>query len=593
MKINSQTARIGIIAGFLLMVGCFLYFRFVVPYHVCFKEQIQLFVFSSSYFWSYFSKPAFLARLGGDFLTQFLYFKTGGALLVTFLLLTEWWLIFLTLKRFFSVETRRAASPRTWYAASLLPVMFEWVSFSNHSFSLSLSISIIIALSIFLIYTKTTGKISIVVGFLLIPVLYMIVGASVFLFLILVILYDIHCGRKQFIYWAVIFVFAVAIPVIFRYYFLLNLKQAFLYPYLEIKQGLSMVSLGALVLLFVCFKKIKLKTRMTSTKLNSTRISFVQNLTSVLTMIVLFSILIVGLVKTTDRKQESIFGMSIEAYHENWDKVLEIMEKNELKSPIATSYANLALSKKNLLGERLMDFYQPFSSGLLLPNAPNVNWFAVFSASDAYYHIGDMEMAQHAAMVGMISTPQQRSVRLVERLAKINMATGDVPVATKYMRMLGSTLFHKIDSESGITNSAQNSLQQYFAKDIIRRATDIKLSLELLAESNPDNLPAVNYLLCFYLLNKDIPAFYKAYTSYCKDKINPVPKVYSEALLIYFAATKSTMKQVTEYGISPEVIKLFSDYTRLYENSEADLASMQEKYPNTYWLFFHFANIKK
>ena len=573
----------GLIFGLLLGISSFLYFRFVVPYHVCFKEQIQLFVFSSSYVWSYFSKPAFLACLGGDFLTQFLYFKTGGALMVTFLLVTEWRLIFLTLKRF-SAETRQA-SIEMLRVASLLPVVVEWISYSNHNFSLSLSISIIISLSAFLIMAsppvplQKRGKMyaSYTSGLLLIPVLYMIAGASVFLFLALIIFYDIHCGRKQFIYWVIICVLAFAIPFIFRYYFLLNIKQAFLYPYPGMKQGLSLL---ALIIVVLCVNFI-----------NRGRIP--RWLPSLGGGLVVALLLMIGLVKTTDRKQESIFGMSIEAYHENWDKVLEIMEKAELKNPIATSYANLALSKKDLLGERLMDFYQPFSSGLLLPNAPNVNWFVVFSASDAYYHIGDLDMAQHAAMFGMLSTPQQRSVRLVERLAEINMAIGDIPAATKYIRILGSTLFHKIDSESGVTNSARNSFQQIFAKDTIRKATDIKLSLELLAESNPDNLPAVNYLLCFYLLNKDIPAFYKAYTSYCKDKINPTPKVFSEALLIYFAGTKSTMKQVTEYGISPEMIKLFGEYTRLYENSKANLTTMQKKYPNTYWLFFHFATNEK
>ena len=555
-----------LIIGSLLGISCFLYFRYVVPYHLCFKEQIQLFVFNSSYFWSYFSKPAFLACLGGDFLTQFLYFKTGGALVVTFLLVTEWRLIFLTLKRF---------SAEKWYAASLLPVVVEWVSYTNHNFSLSLSVSIIIALSVFLIASPPAPpqrRRVLFISILLIPVLYMIAGASVFLFLALTIFYDIHCKRKQFIYRTVIIILTVATPFIFRYYFLLNVKQAFLYPYPGIHQGLSLVAI-MIVVLYVNF-------------INKHRIlHFVGALGVGL-------LWITGLVYTTDLKRENIFGMSMEAYHENWDKVLEIMEKAELKNPVATSYANLALSKKDLLGERLMDFYQPFSSGLLLPNTPNVNWFVVFSASDAYYHIGDMEMAQHAAMVGMISTSRQRSVRLVERLAEINMATGDISAAAKYVRILGSTLFHKVDSKSRITKSARNSLQQIFAKDVIRRATDVKLSLELLAESNPDNLPAVNYLLCYYLLNKDIPAFYKAYTSYCKDKINPVPKVYAEALLIYFAGTKSAMKQVTEYGISPEVIKMFGEYTRLYENSGANLTTMQEKYPNTYWLFFHFATMK-
>jgi len=582
MKHEIKISWLGLITGFVLLSCCFCYFCYIVPYHICLKEQIQLFVFSSSYFLSYFSKPAVFACLAGDFLTQFLCFKSGGAAVITLLLAMEWWLIFLILKRF-SVKTR--------HATSLLPVFFEWLSLSNHIFSLALSVSIIISLMTFITYIRNNGKISVAAGIILIPILYLLAGTSVFLFLILVVLYEIQCGRKRFIYWAVISVLAVAVPFIFRHYFLLTVKQAFLYPFPGIKVGLSLVVLALVVLLSVSFRKL--------TGFFST--DKFRNHKLIGAIIVLSSVFIVGLVKTTDLQQENLFGITTEAYHNNWDKVLDIAEKAEIKNPVATQYINIALSQKNLMGERLMDFYQPFTTGLLLPTLPSVNWFALFTANDAYYHIGDMDMAQHAAMVGMISTPRQRSVRLTKRLAEINLATGDLPAATKYIRILESTLFHRMKTESVtaqpstkiISNSVQHDYSPQrkgiFRKDIIRRADDIKLSLELLVEGDPDNLPAVNYLLCYYLLQKNIPSFFEAYTSYCKGKIYPVPKVYAEALLIYLAGTKSTMKEVNEYEIHPDIIKAFGEYTRLYEKNEGNLLPVQEKFPNSYWLFFHFA----
>ena len=131
---------------FVPVTVCFFYFRYAVPYHTGFKEQIQMFMFSSSYLLSYFSKPAVFAFSGGDFLTQFLYFKTLGAAVVTLLLFTEWRLIYLILKRF-SVQSNYR------YALSLLPVMVEWICFPSISFSVALSVSFIIILSAFLFYT--------------------------------------------------------------------------------------------------------------------------------------------------------------------------------------------------------------------------------------------------------------------------------------------------------------------------------------------------------------------------------------------------------------------------------------------------------
>lgn len=541
----------------LLMTGCFLYFRFAVPYHTGIKEHIQLFIFSSSHMLPYFFKPAVIACLGGDFLTQFLYFKSGGAIVITLLLAAEWRLIYLTFKRFPIVDT--------WHAASLLPVIIECICLPHLSFSLALPVSFILALSTFLAYARTTGKISILTGILLIPVLYLTGGASVFLFLILAILYDIHCRQRSFVYGALLAGLAFAVPVIFKYSFLLTIKQVFLYPYPDITQGISLVTL-ALLLTFLTITNVRPFGRWAIPALMT-------------------SLLIAGLVKTTDRNQENRFGISIEAYHNNWDKVLAIAEKADLKNPVATCYTNMALSQKSLLGERIMDFYQPFVSGLL-PEIQGSGWFTLFAGCDAYYHIGDLEMAQHAAMIGMLFSPGQRSARMVERLAEISIVTGDTLVAKKYLRMLESTLFHKVKPDILLKNKPH---QGVFRKDIIRTSDEIQPSLELLVESDPENIRAVNYLLCYYLLRKDIPSFFRAYTSYCKGMYNPAPKAYAEALLIYFAAMKRPVEELTEYRILPEVFQSFGEYTRLYEDSDGNLIPVQEQFPNTYWLFYHFA----
>ena len=567
--------------GIASIAGCFLYFRFVVPYHVAFKEQIQLFVYNFSYISSYFSKPAAFACLAGDFLTQFLYFKVGGAVVIILLLVTEWYLIFLILKRF---SVKRYAL--LW---SLLPVIIEWISLPALLFSLALSVSLIIALSGFILYlfliesfypfiakplSRSLYREAFII--ILIPVLYVIAGASVFLFVILAILYEIHRNKKNQLsilnsQLSILLPLSLILPFLLRFFYLLPLKQAYFYPFPDIAHMLSPVSLLLIVLFFVCFE--------------SQRGQKSGSLYAIITPILLIIILIAGLVKMTDKKWENIFGVSIEAYYKNWDKVLDIAEKAQLESPIATYYTNIALSKKSLLGDRLMDFYQPFTAGLMIPITSGSGWFTFFSSSDAYYHIGDMNMAQLAAMVGMISSPNQRSARMAEQLIEVNIANGDKDVAAKYMRMLESTLFHKIKPEM-LENIPRQGI---FKEDMIRHESDIKASLELLTEGDPDNLPALNYLLCYYLLSKDIPSFIKAYISYCKGKYTPVPKVYAEALLIYLAMTKSPVEEVVSYGIHPETIKAFSEYTRLYEQSNGQLAPMQKKFPNTYWLFYHFA----
>ena len=71
----------GIIA--LWAIACFVFFQGLYSYHFFYKEQTQLFLFSVDYLNTYFSKPAWLACLGGDFLTQFFYYKFAGAAILT------------------------------------------------------------------------------------------------------------------------------------------------------------------------------------------------------------------------------------------------------------------------------------------------------------------------------------------------------------------------------------------------------------------------------------------------------------------------------------------------------------------------------
>ncbi len=583
------TGRSERITGALMFAGCYLYFWYVIPYHVIFKEQIQLFVFQSSYLLIYFSKPASLACLIGDFLTQFFYFKSGGAVVITFLLFIEWWLIRLSLKLIVLgkviCDTSRFSAELCSIVA-LLPVMAEWIAFPRLSFSVSLSVSLILSLSVFFIHTKINRKKSFFTAIILIPVLYFVVGVSVFLFVFLAVLYHRKIGKA-----VVLLALSIAVPFFFRYYFLLTSKQAFLFPFPDILHGLSLVIMAFAALLLVCFRGFI-----------GGRQGGIGIIGELVLRVLLVIILAFILFKTVDRKQEALFGMITEAYYKRWDKIVDIAEKEELKTPVATHYINLALSHQNLLGERLMDFYQPFSSGLLLSVAPTADWLSIFSSSDGYFHIGDMEMAQHAALIGMLFSPYQRSARLVERLVEINLAIDDQQVAAKYKRMLDATLFHRVkegrthglETDSFFYEVKKNRASGgFFSEDVLRNATDNKGTLELLAVSYPDNQPAINYLLCFYLLNKDIPAFFKVYTTYCKGKVFPVPKVYAEALLIYFAVAQLSGKEMLDYGISIDVIQQFGDYTRLYETAKGQLLPVQKQYPNTYWLYYHFAVMNK
>ena len=69
-------------------VACMVFFCFYYPHHLFYQEQNQLFLLSADYLCTYWQKPAWLACMAGDFLTQFYYYLYAGPAILTVALLT-------------------------------------------------------------------------------------------------------------------------------------------------------------------------------------------------------------------------------------------------------------------------------------------------------------------------------------------------------------------------------------------------------------------------------------------------------------------------------------------------------------------------
>lgn len=561
-------------------VICFSFFQFMYPYHLFYKEQILLFLYTPDYFLSYLEKPAWLASYLGDFLTQFFYLRGGGALVITAILLLEWSIIAQVLKKF------RIGNTAMLFA--LYPVIIECILYCKLGHTVSDTVSMIVALCFFLGYTKINKKwIAIATGMFMLPLIYILAGGRLSLFIILVAIYDANRGRKLWGYWMLLLISVLSLPAIFRSFYLLTYDQASFIPYQEKGDFLPAVvlSFGALILQIRWFRTLRLNIR-----------------TVFVTGTLITLILIAGLYNQADLSREKILALSSETYLENWNRVDRLVDSNKLPHTSATYFTNIALSRRNELPDRLLSYYQPATRGLFLPVQPGSSPLTIFFSNEVFFHLGDMNMAQHSAMLGMTFSPQSRSSRMVKRLAEINLVNGDTTAARKYLRMLDATLFHRrwaASREAMLTNKdpeaypwLKEKREQIATHDTLRASADYLTSLNLLVESNPKNKAALDYLLCYHLLNKDIRSFKTAFDTYCKGKTIRLPRLYSEALLIELASAKAPEQEVQSYGIPGDVLTDFIDYTRIYETSNGLAAPLQERFASGYWFYFHFAKMK-
>ena len=106
-----------------------------------------------------------------------------------------------------------------------------------------------------------------------------------------------------------------------------------------------------------------------------------------------------------------------------------------------------------------------------------------------------------------------------------------------------------------------------------------------LAESNPNNKIAIDYMLCSDLLLKDMETFKRDYdTYYLKQKNVSYERLYQEALMIYLAGTKAKPEEWAKYIKRRDILQRFYQYNEERGN---------QAFYDTYWYYFDKAEVPK
>ena len=573
-----EKKRFGIVALGLTFLS-FLFFQLFYAYHLFFKEQIQLFLYTSDYFLSYLNKPAWLASYTGDFLTQFFYLRGGGAVVLSLLFCLEWLLT--------SVVIKRLSATTTAPLWALFPVGIDWILHCELLHRVSVSVGFIAVLILFLIYNTISKRwLSLATGLIMAFIGYWLVGSSFLVFPLLVVAYDWKKEKLNWLKWLLIGTVTFSIPLALRHFYLLTIIQAYIYPAMNWHSMLLPASLIFTLIGTFFLKRIEIK------------YSRIFNVALPLAFIVF---LFLGIRANANFAREKILSLDSEFYFGNTDRVIELSKKYNLKSRNATYFTNMALAKKGVLPEYLLEFYQPASYGLILPVTPDENWQSIFVSNEVFFLLGDMNLAQHSAMLGNTFSPYQRSSRMIKRLAEINLVNEDSTAANKYLRILTRTLFHKKWAESRQAMNHGSASNKWLIEkraqtpniDTLRSSNSYLASLDFLVEQHPHNLIALDYLLCYHLLNKDLKSFKKVYDQIGRSVDRPVSSLYSEALLIQLFSSQASEQEVANYSISPKKIKDFTDYTQQFEKTKGDMNALNGRFGKSYWFYYHFATIQK
>lgn len=558
-------------AAFLL---AFAFFNFLYPYHIHYQEQMQLFRFGADYFRESTAVPGGLGDWIGGFLVQFFYHAPVGALILGILL------VLIQLLTWKNMENGSFAT----YPLSFLPAvaMFLFLCDENALVTAAIAIIASLILAFILMKIRRTGIRSIIT-IMFMPVMYLLFGSiSILVPVIVAIRSFIRKEDKKTIlfFFLAAVTMAVAAPLVARGHSPYPLDRLMFgvhyhryHNAIPLLAWISVLMVPSAMLLATAFRK----DRMVAASL-ALAILPAACLTPVF----------------ADMEKERLFGYDFMTRMGQWNKILATSDKHSPDSPIAVECTNLALAKTAHMSSDMFSFFQNGPAGLI-PEFTR-DHFSPVPTGTVYYHLGMINTAQTFFFEAQEGIPDfQKSARLTQALAKTNLINGDYEVARKYVGALKQTLFYREwakETERLINNPELiEKVPEYaYLRSVRIKNHDFMFSQEemdsmlgLMYVENEANVMAMDYLLAWCLLRKDLPRFFECHQLLKKGYD---ARHYQEAVVLYWALTHDGPEGMPGFVTR----NVASDFTRFISSFQSgrDEASMQKEFGDTYWFYYYY-----
>lgn len=556
------------------VLTAFAFFNFIYPYHIHYQEQMQMFRFGGDYFRESVAVPGGLGDWLGGFLVQFFYYAPLGALILALLLgLIQ----MLTWK---NMEEGSFAA----YPLSFLPSvsMFLFLCDENALVTSPIAIIASLTLTFALMKVKRTGLRSIITIFLM-PVMYFLFGSVSILVPAVVAVRSLlrKEDRKTLLAFAsAASVMAVVIP--------LTARECSPYPLNRLVFGIHYHRYHNAIPLLVWISVLLVPSAMhIAAAFRKDRMIFAS--------LALFIIPAAGLAPIfTDMDKERLFGYDFMTRMGQWNKILSTSSRHTPDSPIAVECTNLALAKTEHLSSDMFTFFQNGPAGLL-PEFTR-DHFSPIPTGTVYYHLGMINTAQTFFFEAQEGIPDfQKSARLTQALVKTNIINGDYEVARKYVRALKQTLLYrkwameteKLLDEPGLIN---NVPEYAYLRSVRIKEHDFMFSQEemdsmlgLLYVENNSNTMAMDYLLAWCLLRKDLDRFFECH-KLLKEGYDA--RHYQEAVVLYWALTHDGPEGMPSF-VTRNTASSFARFISSVQSGR-DEESMMKEFGNTYWFYYYY-----
>lgn len=524
-------------------LSAFIFWRYGYPSMMAYQEQYQLFLFDCHYLVERLALPGGTATYVAEFLTQFYNTPVFGALGISLLLVTSQQLSWL-LMRNNAYKTEDLSA----YLLSFLPSLLIWRIMGDESLMLAYIVAFIIVQAAMIFAPKTRNALLIYI-LPAIPITYWIAGPMVGMLALYTGIRLIKtCNRKieGFSLAAFSLVYTTLIVAASSYFLPYPTVRFFLglFYYRSIEVPTHIMCLSPMLLLILTGVTIPLANKLCKT-----------------VAVAVVTVVASSLGSAIDSQKYVLMDYDCLVRQQRWADIVAKAEQKTPDLPMSVCATNLALAMTGKLGDRCFDFYQHGTEGLLPEFERNFNTILV--TGDAYFMLGLVNTGQRYAFEAMESIPNyNKSGRVFKRLAETNLINGQYKAAEKYLKALQKTIFYKkwADRRMEMIRNPKlidsHPMYSYLRK--VRLTDDFLFSDKetdklcgQLVMHNKENLVAIQYLLMFPLLNKDLNTFMQYYT-YVKSISKYSSQACEEAVALAYAQQgKLPQAQMERYKSSP------------------------------------------
>ena len=575
----------------------FIYFLLRIEPKLIYQSQEPVFFFDKYFINEFFSYPGGVNELISRFLSQFFYYSwTGTLLLVLFFAFVAW----NTKLLIRSICKNQPILYLHW-----VPSVFLLALHSNYRFPLVLTLGLLwalVSINIYIHLAPSNSTLRLLFYIILQTLLYYLTAGQAFIFTIVIILYEILLHRRIVLPLLYI-IFTGLLPYIgASTLFIINVRDAYamhLMSYDKYSLTWLLWALYAfipLILLGVTFEQRYVRISQKNAKnLLGKFLSGRSIPTRLIKSFIILFLVVAATLYSYDKNKKYFFLIDHYARFEEWEKVLDIARKDLPISNIVQCQVNRALYHTGYLCDEMFSMTQLFGSNGLFMLESLRSPFAL-QHSDVFFDLGLINTSEQWAYEAIAANGD--TAWNLQRLVLVNLLKEKHDIASKYLKMLQKTVWHKTwatehqkylsDSNDFWANPQFRYLKSTMPEsDFLVSPTEPELCLEELLK-NTRNKMAFEYFMTYCLLEGQIGRFMKHlhrlnYFDYPK-----IPRHFEEAMLIYNQLTGGKGVTLPGKEISEETIRKFNDFNNIMAKHKKDKKAAYsdlKKYRDTYWFY--------